>query len=84
MESSHGAQSSHWTRGHNYGLFREAIVLTKSVQTVRREPQVVADLISYFANRRTSMYLLFTPAFLALAVIAAIQIRDQFRFAPTR
>lgn len=30
------------------------------------------------------MYLFFTPAFLALAVIAAIQIRDQFRFAPTR
>jgi hypothetical protein len=30
------------------------------------------------------MYLLFSPAMVALAVIAFIQIRDQFRFSPTR
>ena len=30
------------------------------------------------------MYVLFSPAIVALAVIAFIQIRDQFRFLPTR
>jgi hypothetical protein len=30
------------------------------------------------------MYVLFSPALVALAVIAIISIRDQFRFSPTR
>jgi hypothetical protein len=30
------------------------------------------------------MYVLFSPALVALTVIAFIQIRDQFRFSPTR
>ncbi len=30
------------------------------------------------------MYLLFSPAIVALAAIALIQIRDQFRFSPAR
>jgi hypothetical protein len=30
------------------------------------------------------MYVFFSPAMVALAVIAVIQMRDQFRFSPTR
>jgi hypothetical protein len=38
------------------------------------------DLDFIFCERRTDMYLFFSPAIAALITIAVIQIRDQFRF----
>jgi hypothetical protein len=46
--------------------------------------QGIAGLGFHLSQRRTDMYLFFSPAIAAIVAIAVIQIRDQFRFSNTK